>query len=362
MTASFPRHLVSDVVLRDGSTVRVRPARLDDLTRVEDYLIGLSPETRRLRFWSLTVRVRPTRSSDVTRVEDYLIGLSPETRRLRFWSQAIDVGSARPHDRGRRLRRPSHVTRAPRRRRGSDDRRRPVHPSGGGGGRAEISLSVTDEFQGRGIGSILLGQLAQEATRHDITMFVADVLPENHGMINVFRASGFTVSIRAMPGSIEVEFPIRLTDEAIDQFEHRETEAAVNAMRTFLSPRSVAVIGASRDLRIDRRPALPQPADDRVQRSRVPGEPEGRRGPRRRGVPDRDGGPGRGRRRVRGRAGRPRRGRRTRVRRERRPGTGGDLGGIRRGRTGRHRHDRTNSFRSAVLMACGSSAPTAWAS
>ena len=40
-------------------------------------------------------------------------------------------GCARPEDRGRRLRRPSHVARAPRRGRGSDDRRRPVHPHGG---------------------------------------------------------------------------------------------------------------------------------------------------------------------------------------------------------------------------------------
>jgi acetyl coenzyme A synthetase (ADP forming)-like protein len=38
-----------------------------------------------------------------------------------------------------------------------------------------------------------------------------------------------------------------MTEEAIRHFEERETEAAVNAMRTFLSPRSVAVIGASRD-------------------------------------------------------------------------------------------------------------------
>ena len=38
-------------------------------------------------------------------------------------------------------------------------------------GRAEISLSVTDEFQGRGIGSILLGQLAEAAAAHDIVTF-----------------------------------------------------------------------------------------------------------------------------------------------------------------------------------------------
>ena len=50
--------LVSDVVLRDGSTVRIRPVRPSDETAVEDYLIGLSPETRRLRFWSEAIDVR----------------------------------------------------------------------------------------------------------------------------------------------------------------------------------------------------------------------------------------------------------------------------------------------------------------
>src|SRR4029453_2634271 len=53
----YPSNLVSDVVLRDGSTVRIRPARPDDLARVQDYLLGLSPETRRLRFWTVAVNI-----------------------------------------------------------------------------------------------------------------------------------------------------------------------------------------------------------------------------------------------------------------------------------------------------------------
>ena len=75
-----------------------------------------------------------------------------------------------------------------------------------------MSISVTDEFQGRGIGSILVGQLAQAAADHGITTFIAEVLPENHAMIGVFRASGFEVSIRAKPGAIEVEFPTAVTE------------------------------------------------------------------------------------------------------------------------------------------------------
>jgi acetyl coenzyme A synthetase (ADP forming)-like protein len=116
-----------------------------------------------------------------------------------------------------------------------------------GDGRAEIGMSVADEWQGKGIGSILLGQLAQAAGERGVTILVAEVLPENHWMIGVFRESGFPLSIRALPGAIEVELPVSLTEDAVTRFERRETAASVNAIRTFLSPRSVAVVGASRD-------------------------------------------------------------------------------------------------------------------
>jgi GNAT superfamily N-acetyltransferase len=105
------------------------------------------------------------------------------------------------------------------------------------GGRAEVSISVTDEFQGRGIGSILIGQLAQAAADHGITRFVADVLPENHAMINVFRSSGFQVSIRATPGAIEVEFPIGITEEALEHFDDRESRPRSPRWPRSLSPR-----------------------------------------------------------------------------------------------------------------------------
>src|SRR4051812_32270528 len=208
---AYPEHLVSDVVLSDGSTARIRPARPDDRTRVEDYLIGLSPESRRLR----------------------------------FRSQAIDVGTL-----ARKIVEVDHVEHLTLLvLSGGDDGRMigGAQYASMGAGRAEVSFSVDDEHQGRGIGSILLGQLAQEAARHGITTFVAEVLPENHRMIEVFRRSGFPLSIRATPGSIDVEFPIAFTDETVATWEERETRAAVAAMRAFLRPSSIAVIGASRD-------------------------------------------------------------------------------------------------------------------
>jgi acetyl coenzyme A synthetase (ADP forming)-like protein len=208
---AFPEHLVSDVALRDGSTARVRPARPSDAIIVEDYLIGLSPETRRLRFWSQAIDVRALARSivDVDYVDHLtlLVFHGGEEGRMIGGAQYIRMT----------------------------------------GKRAELGISVTDEYQGHGIGSILIGQLAQAAAANGVATFVAEVLPENHGMIDVFRASGFPVSIRALQGTIEIELPTDLTGETVERFEERETQAAVSAMRTLLSPRSIGVIGASRD-------------------------------------------------------------------------------------------------------------------
>jgi acetyl coenzyme A synthetase (ADP forming)-like protein len=207
----YPSHLISDVVLRDGSTIRIRPARHSDAIRVEDYLIGLSPETRRLRFWSQAIDVR-TLAAKIVDVDyrDHMTLIA-----LTGGDDGTMIGGAQ-------------YVRID-------------------GGRAEFSVSVADAYQGRGIGSILIGHTAQAAAAQDLTTFVAEVLPENHAMVNVFRASGFPVSIRATPGSLEVEFPISLTEEAAERFERRDTQSAVNAVRTFLEPASVAVVGASRD-------------------------------------------------------------------------------------------------------------------
>ena len=47
-------------------------------------------------------------------------------------------------------------------------------------------------------------------------------------------------------GRGSVEFPTSITDEALASFELRDQAAATAAIKRFLSPSSVAVIGASR--------------------------------------------------------------------------------------------------------------------
>ena len=55
----------------------------------------------------------------------------------------------------------------------------------------EANSAVADDFQRKGIGTRLLEQLAQRAAAHSIEGFIAEVLPENQGMLTVFENIGF---------------------------------------------------------------------------------------------------------------------------------------------------------------------------
>jgi acetyl coenzyme A synthetase (ADP forming)-like protein len=113
-------------------------------------------------------------------------------------------------------------------------------------GRAEIAFAIADEMQGLGLGTILLAHLAEVADDSGIGLFYAEVMPQNHRMIEVFRDSGFPIETSSEPGAIHVELPTSFTAEAVERFEERDRLAAAAAVRRFLQPRVIAVIGASR--------------------------------------------------------------------------------------------------------------------
>ncbi len=58
---------------------------------------------------------------------------------------------------------------------------------------AEFACDVADEYQGRGLATILLEHLARIARSNGITEFQADVLGSNWQMLKVFADSGFDV-------------------------------------------------------------------------------------------------------------------------------------------------------------------------
>lgn len=198
-----------DVVLRDGSTVRIRVMRPSDEAGLCALLSSLSEESRWLRFYcnqnSTAIAAEAHREANL----DHAFGLvacSGDGERVVGHAFYAAVSERR----------------------------------------AEVAFTIANDFQGRGLGSILLGQLAQVAAANGIEIFEAEVVAANHRMLHVFRASGFPIEVNAKAGQLQVVFPTSFTAEARKEFERRESIAAVNALKLFFEPRAVAVIGASR--------------------------------------------------------------------------------------------------------------------
>jgi RimJ/RimL family protein N-acetyltransferase len=76
-------------------------------------------------------------------------------------------------------------------------------------GIAEVAFTVIDDFQGKGIGSALMRHLVLLAKRASLKQLIADVLPDNTAMMNVFRRCGLPVATTKVKGAIHVEIDIR---------------------------------------------------------------------------------------------------------------------------------------------------------
>ena len=204
-----PAHRAGDVVLKDGSTVQVRPMRPEDDAGLLGLFQSLSEQSIWLRFYSLkkgaALAAEAHREANLDRTFGLVALSGPESRIV------------------------GHAFYA-----GLDEQR------------AEVAFTIADDFQGRGLGTILLGQLAEVAEANGIQTFEAEVVAANHAMIKVFRESGFPIEVNARAGQLHVTFPTSFSSDAIERFERRESIAARNALKLFFNPRSVAVIGASK--------------------------------------------------------------------------------------------------------------------
>ena len=91
----------------------------------------------------------------------------------------------------------------------------------------------------------LLEQLAASAAAEGISIFVAEVLPENEPMLRVFADAGFAVSRRLEGGTTEVRLGIAPTEEYRAAVDERDHVAVAASLAPFFRPRTVAVVGAS---------------------------------------------------------------------------------------------------------------------
>ena len=112
---------------------------------------------------------------------------------------------------------------------------------------AEVAFLVEDQFQGRGIGMLLLERLAMGAEGEGLERLEAVVMPENQRMLRIFTDSGYEIDREFEGGDILISFSIEPTRTSVERYEARDRVATVASLIPFFHPRSVAVIGASRD-------------------------------------------------------------------------------------------------------------------
>ncbi|MDQ1537150.1 MAG: hypothetical protein QOE58_1543, partial [Actinomycetota bacterium] len=205
---AYPAWWEADVVLRDGSLAHVRPILPTDADGLRRFHAGQSDQSIYFRFFAPLKTLSDKEVTRFTQVDyDWRVALVATVG-----GEIIGVA---------RYDRLDATT-------------------------AEVAFHISDAQQGKGVGSVLLEHLAAIGQEGGVTKFVADVLPQNHKMIQVFTEAGYDVNYHFDDGVIAVAFTIEPTEQSQTVRLSREHRSEALSVRSGLFPQSIAVIGASR--------------------------------------------------------------------------------------------------------------------
>ncbi len=213
----YPQHWEADILLRDGGTARIRPIAPADAGRLVEFYEQVSDQSKYFRFFAPYPRLS---AKDVRRFthHDFVnrVGLAVVIRDHFIATVRYDRIDAQG--------RPSDT--------GTD---------------AEVAFLVQDAHQGRGVASALLEHIAAVAQERGIRRFQAEVLPENRKMVKVFTDAGYTQHRSFADGVVHLEFDLEQTERSLAVMRAREHRAEARSVQRLLTPRSVAVLGVSRN-------------------------------------------------------------------------------------------------------------------
>jgi RimJ/RimL family protein N-acetyltransferase len=191
--------------LRDGHVVDVRPLEPGDREGLAAGVRRLSDQTRYLRFASAKPRLTNRELDFLLDVDHHhheaIVAIDPTTGRGVAVVRYIQV-QGEPHV-------------------------------------AEIAATVTDDWQGRGLGTALLAQLAARARDEGYSAFRANVLASNHRTIAMLLAAGFAA--RPTRGTLrEYELALAHLSGATAARRHRAGHVRQSRVRIPTAPRLVS--------------------------------------------------------------------------------------------------------------------------
>jgi ribosomal protein S18 acetylase RimI-like enzyme len=173
-SGSDPRRYFARDVTRDGCAVDIRAIRPDDTRRLCEHFHSLSPTSAYFRFFSPKRRVSARELAGLTDID--------------FRRKVTLVATVRIMGAERIIGLAQYVV--------DDDRRQ----------RAQLACSVVDEYQGRGIGTLLMEHMLGIARANGIVEFAADVLGDNHTMLGLLTKSGLATHRSTQAGVVHLTF------------------------------------------------------------------------------------------------------------------------------------------------------------
>lgn len=198
-----------DALTADGRVVQIRPVRRDDAPALERLYRGVGAESRRSRFFSLGTQQIDQEVQRLTRdpAGDHLALVAEESGHL------IGVAS---YERT-------------------------------GATEADFAVLVADECHGRGVGTLLIEQLAAGARAQGVTELTGDVLSGNTMMLRVAAGLAPSAAVEQDGGIARVRIATDFDPVAVEALDARERRAEEHSLRPLLAPHSVAVVGAGRE-------------------------------------------------------------------------------------------------------------------
>jgi N-acetylglutamate synthase-like GNAT family acetyltransferase len=149
--------LTSDEILGDGSHVTIRPLKPDDVGIERDFIMRLSPQSRRFRFLSSIASPSKELLERLTKLD--------EATEAAFVAISIESGV----DREVGVARLSAV----------------------GDGRAEFAVTVRDDWQHKGLGTLLTKHVIEAARQRGINALYSVDASENGPMNGFAKTLGF---------------------------------------------------------------------------------------------------------------------------------------------------------------------------
>lgn len=172
----YPSHLVQHLTLRDGTAVTIRPIRPEDAEIEQAFVRNLSDESRYFRFMDSVRELSPRMLLHFTHVDyDFhmaLIAVSHSGGRETEVAVARYVADANRRD-------------------------------------CEFAIVIADDWQRRGLGTLLMRSLMAAARAAGIRAMHGDVLASNHPMLQWTARLGFRAHFDAGdPHQMRVEIDL----------------------------------------------------------------------------------------------------------------------------------------------------------